>query len=34
MFQTGFQSIIRSTKLHRQRQVFVTPLLLPAANSR
>ena len=31
MFQTGFQFIIRSSKLHIQRQVFVRPLLLPAA---
>ena len=30
MFQTVFQSIIRSTKLHIQRQAFVRPLLLPA----
>jgi len=27
MYQTVFPSIIRSTKLHIQRQVFVTPLL-------
>ena len=33
-FQTVFPSIIRSTKLHTQRQAFVTPLLLPATNSR
>jgi len=33
MFQTVFPSIIRSTKLHIQRQVFVRPLLLPAASS-
>ena len=32
MFQTVFPSIIRSTKLHIQRQEFVRPLLLPAAN--
>ena len=32
MFQTGFPSIIRSTKLHIQRQVFVRPLLQPAAS--
>jgi len=31
MFQTVFPSIIRSSKLHIQRQVFVRPLLLPAA---
>ena len=31
MFQTGFPSIIRSSKLHKQRQVFVRPILLPAA---
>jgi len=31
MFQTGFPSIIRSSELHTQRQVFVTPILLPAA---
>ena len=30
MFQTVFPSIIRSSKLHIQRQVFVRPLLLPA----
>ena len=28
MFQTVFPSIIRSTKLHIQRQAFVRPLLL------
>ena len=28
MFQTGFPSIIRSTKLHIQRQAFVRQLLL------
>jgi len=32
MFQTSFPSIISSSKLHIQRQVFVRPLLLPAAN--
>jgi len=32
MFQTVFTSIIRSSKLHIQRQVFVKPLLLPAAS--
>ena len=32
MFQTGFPSIIRSSKLYIQRQVFVRPLLLPAAS--
>jgi len=32
MFQTVFPSIIRSSKLHIQRQVFVRPLLLPADN--
>ena len=32
MFQTVFPSIIRSTKLHIQRQAFVRPLLLPAAS--
>jgi len=32
MFQTSFPSIIRSSKLHIQRQVFVRPLLLPAAS--
>ena len=33
MFQTGFPSIIRSSKLQIQRQVFVRPLLvLPAAS--
>ena len=31
MFQTVFPSIIRSSKLHIQRQVFVRPKLLPAA---
>jgi len=31
MFQTVVPSIIRSSKLHTQRQVFVRPLLLPAA---
>jgi len=32
MFQTGSPSIIRSSKLHIQRQVFVRLLLLPAAS--
>jgi len=32
MFQTGFPSIIRSSKLHIERQAFVRPLLLPAAS--
>ena len=32
MFQKGFPSIIRSSKLHTQRQVFVKPILLPAAS--
>ena len=32
MFQTVFPSIIRSSKLHVQRQVFVRPLLSPAAS--
>ena len=32
MFQTVFPSITKSSKLHIQRQVFVRPLLLPAAN--
>ena len=32
MFQTVFLSIIRSSKLHIQRQAFVRPLLLPAAS--
>jgi len=32
MLQTVFPSIIRSSKLHIQNQVFVTPLLLPAAS--
>ena len=31
MFQTGFPSIIGSSKLHIQRQVFARPLLLPSA---
>jgi len=31
MFQTVFPSIIRSSKLHIQRQVFVRPVLLPDA---
>ena len=32
MFQTVFPSIIRSSKLHIQCQVFVRPILLPAAS--
>ena len=32
MFQTVLPPIIRNTKLHIQRQAFVRPLLLPAAN--
>ena len=32
MFQTSFPSIIRSSKLHIQRQVFVRPILLPPAS--
>jgi len=32
MFQAGFPSIIRSSKLHIQRQTFGRPILLPAAN--
>jgi len=32
VFQKGFPSIIRSSKLHIQRQLFVRPVLLPAAN--
>jgi len=32
MFRTAFPSIIRSSKLHIQRQVFVRPILLPAAS--
>jgi len=32
MFQTVFPSIIRSSKLHIQRQVFVGPILLPAVS--
>ena len=32
IFQTGFPSITRGSKLHIQRQVFVGPLLLPAAS--
>ena len=31
-FQTGFPSIMRSSKLHTQRQVFVRPILLAAAS--
>jgi len=34
MFQTVFPSIIRSSKLHTQRQALVRPLLLPAASGR
>jgi len=33
MFQTGFPSIIRTSKLHIQRQVFVRPILLSAASA-
>ena len=32
MFQKVFPSFIRSSKLHIQRQIFVRPLLLPAAS--
>jgi len=32
VFQTVFPSLMRSSKLHIQRQVFVTPLHLPAAS--
>jgi len=32
MFQTGFPSIIRSSKLHIQRQVFVRTILVAAAS--
>ena len=32
MFQAVFPSNIRSSKLHAQRQVFVRPILLPAAS--
>ena len=32
MFQTVFPSITRSSKLHIQRQVFIRPILLPAAS--
>ena len=32
MFQTVFPSIIRSSKLHIQRQIFVRPVLLSAAS--
>jgi len=32
MFQAGFPSIIRSSKLHIQCQVIVRPILLPAAS--
>jgi len=31
-FRRGFPSIIRSSKLYIQSQVFVRPLLLPAAS--
>ena len=31
IFETGSQSIIKSPKLHTQRQAFVRQLLLPAA---
>jgi len=32
MFQTAFSSIVRSSKLHIQREVFVRPIMLPAAS--
>jgi len=32
MFQTGFASIISSSKLHTQHQLFVRPILLPTAS--
>ena len=32
-FRRGFPSIIRRSKLHIQRQVFVRPIVLPAASS-
>jgi len=32
MFQSAIPSIIRSSKLHIQRQVLVRPILLPAAS--
>jgi len=32
LFQTAFPSVIRSSNLHIQSQVFVRPLLLPAAS--
>jgi len=32
MFRTVSPSVIRSTKLYIQRQVFVRPILLPAAS--
>jgi len=32
MFQTVYPSIIRSSKLHIQRQALVRPILLPAAS--
>jgi len=34
MFQTVFPSINTTSKLHIERQVFVRPILLPAASSR
>jgi len=32
IFQTGFPSVIGGSKLHMQRQVFVRPILPPAAS--
>ena len=32
MFQRDFPSVIRSSKLHMTAQVFVRPVLLPAAS--
>ena len=32
MFQTGFPSIIRNSKMHIQHQAFVRPILLPASS--
>jgi len=32
MIHTVFPSVIKSSKLHIQRQVFVRPILLPAAS--
>ena len=32
MFQKGFSSIIRGSKLHMQRQAFVRPILLTTAS--